>query len=149
MPTAPKKAASFSEEERAAMRARAKELAAEAKASKSRAAGEKAVKAAIMGMSGSDKVIATKLHALMSDHFPTLTPKTWYGFPAYTKDDKVVCFFQFAGKFQSRYATLGFSDVAHLDDGEMWPVAFALKAIGPSEEKKILSLVKQAIHSQQ
>lgn len=145
MPTPTKKFEGFKEDERAAMRARAKELAAEAKASKSRAAGEKVLLEAIAGMSGTDKVIAKRLHEIVSKNFPSLSPKTWYGFPAYTKDDKVVCFFQFAGKFKSRYATLGFSDVAKLDDGNMWPVAYALKEITSTEEKKIIESIKKAI----
>lgn len=144
MPANTKKFTGFAEDERAAMRARAKELAAEAKASKSREAGEKVLLDAIAGMSGSDKTIAKRLHEIISKNIPSLSPKTWYGFPAYTKDDKVVCFFQFAGKFKSRYATLGFSDVAKLDDGRMWPVAYALIEMTPTEEKKIVALVKAA-----
>ena len=139
-------ASTFSNAEREAMKARAKELAAEAKAGKSRAEGEKAVKQAIAGMSGSDKTIATGLHALITKVAPELFPKTWYGFPAYANaEGKVICFFQFAGKFKSRYATLGFNDGANLDDGNMWPVAFALRKLTPAEEKRITALVKQAI----
>lgn len=145
MPTGTKKVTGFSDEERKAMQARAKELAAEAKANKTREAGEKALLEAIAGMSGSDKVIAKRLHEIISKNVPSLSPKTWYGFPAYTKDDKVVCFFQFAGKFKSRYATLGFSDVAKLDDGNMWPVAYALTKLTESEEKKVITMVKHAI----
>ncbi len=145
MPTATKKFEGFKEDERAAMRARAKELAAEAKASKSREEGEKVLLEAIAGMTGSDKVIAKKLHEIIRKNIPSLSPKTWYGFPAYTKDDKVVCFFQYAGKFKSRYATLGFSDVAKLDQGPMWPVAYALTEMNAAEEKEIIALVKTAI----
>ncbi len=140
-----KKVDGFTDDERAAMKARAKELLNEAKQGKNRAAGEKAIQDAIASMSEPDKGLATKIHQLVSDNFPELMPKTWYGFPAYTKNDKVICFFQFAGKFKSRYATLGFSDSAMLDDGDMWPVAFALKKIGSAEEKKIVESIRKAI----
>ena len=140
------KASTFSDAERAAMKARAKELAMEAKAGKSRAEGEKAIAKAIAGMSGTDKTLATKLHALITKVAPGLFPKTWYGFPAYANaDGKVVCFFQFAGKFDARYATLGFNDSANLDDGNMWPVAFALKELTPPEEKKMSELITRAV----
>ncbi len=142
-----KKFAGFSEEERLAMKARAKELVMEAKSNKNRAQGENEVLKAIAGMSGMDRIIATQLHALIKATAPTLVPKTWYGFPAYAKDDTVVCFFQFAGKFKARYATLGFSDASKLDDGNMWPVAFALKKLSSAEEKKIIELVKRAVRS--
>jgi uncharacterized protein YdhG (YjbR/CyaY superfamily) len=145
MPSSKKKFEGFSEAERAAMKARAKELLVEGKANKSRALGEKAVLEAIAGMSESDRTIAKRLHVLITENAPSLSPKTWYGFPAYAKDDKVVCFFQYAGKFKSRYATLGFSDVANLDDGNVWPVAYALTKLTTVEEKKIIELVKKAI----
>ena len=136
----------FSEAERAAMRQRAKELAAEAKAGKTREEGEKAVQEAIAGMSEPDRSLAKRLHQIMKANAPSLMPRTWYGFPAYAKEDKVVCFFQYAGKFKTRYATLGFSDVANLDDGTMWPTVFALTKLGAEEEKKIVALVKKAIN---
>lgn len=145
MPTAKKKFEGFSAEEREAMHNRAKELAAEAKSSKNRAVGEKQVLDAIAGLSGSDKKIAMRLHEIITKCAPSLFPKTWYGFPAYAKDDKVICFFQYAGKFKARYATLGFSDSSLLDDGNMWPVAFGLKELGAKEEAKIIELVKKAV----
>lgn len=135
----------FSDEERAAIAARAKELAAEARANKNKAQGESDVLAAIAAMSELDKSIARRLHEIIKKTAPELTPKTWYGFPAYAKGDKVVCFFQYAGKFKTRYATLGFSDAANLDEGNMWPVTFALKRLTPSEEKRIIALVKKAV----
>ncbi len=139
-----KKAGVFTDDEREAMRNRAKELAAEAKAGKNKAQGESDVLAVIAKMSEPDKTIAKRLHEIIKVNAPSLSPKTWYGFPAYAKDDKVVCFFQYAGKFKARYATLGFSDTAKLDDGVMWPVAFALKKLTPVEETKIIALVKKA-----
>lgn len=146
MPTnTKKKFEGFSQEEREAMKNRAKELLAEAKSSKNKAQGESDVLKAIAGMSEPDKTIAKRLHAIIMKAAPELTPKTWYGFPAYAKGDKVVCFFQYAGKFKARYATLGFSDTASLDDGDMWPVAFALKKLTSVEETKITTLVKKAV----
>lgn len=145
MPAAKKKLAGFSDFEREAMRNRAKELAAEARMSKNKAAGEKAVLDAIAELPGSDKAMAKRLHALITEHAPTLWPKTWYGMPAYAKNDKVVCFFQSAEKFKARFATLGFSDVANLDDGAMWPTSFALKELTPAVEKQIVALLKQAV----
>jgi hypothetical protein len=132
------KAKGFSNEEKVAMRQRAKELTEKEN-------GESAVLAAIAKMSGTDKTIAERLHKLIKEAAPILMPKTWYGFPAYAKGDKVVCFFQYAGKFKTRYATLGFSDSANLDEGQMWPVTFALKKLTPTEEAKITALVKQAV----
>ncbi|KKR51026.1 MAG: hypothetical protein UT84_C0003G0021 [Candidatus Curtissbacteria bacterium GW2011_GWA1_40_16] len=126
------------------MQARARELAAEAKSNKNKAQGESDVLAAISRMSEPDRSSAKRLHAIIKKAAPMLTPKTWYGFPAYAKDDKVVCFFQYAGKFKTRYATLGFNDTAKLDEGNMWPVAFALKKLTPAEEVKIVWLVKKA-----
>ncbi len=143
--TTKKKPRGFSDEERAAMQARARELAAEAKSNKNKAQGENDVLAAIANMSEPDRSIAKRLHTLIKKVAPTLTPKTWYGFPAYAKGDKVVCFFQYAGKFKTRYATLGFNDTAKLDEGNMWPVAFALKKLTPAEEAKIIALVKKAV----
>jgi uncharacterized protein YdhG (YjbR/CyaY superfamily) len=135
------KKSTFTAEERAAMKERAKELKAEA----SKADGERAVLDKIAEMKGSDKTIAKRLHTIVKASAPALSPKTWYGMPAYAKDGKIVCFFQSAGKFKSRYATLGFSDEAHLDKGEMWPTSFALKKLTDAEEKKIRTLVKQAV----
>lgn len=137
----------FTEEEKAAMRERAKELKAEAKALKNREEGVRLVMEAIKVMNESDKALATKIHELVSKTAPELMPKTWYGMPAYaTKEGKVVCFFQAAGKFNYRYATLGFQEDAHLDEGNMWPASFALLKITESEEKTIVELIKKAIH---
>jgi uncharacterized protein YdhG (YjbR/CyaY superfamily) len=135
------KAHGFTAEERAAMRERAKEL----KAATGRAEGEKAVLEKIAEMPASDRAIAERLHALVTETAPALSPKTWYGMPAYARDGKVVCFFQSADKFKSRYATLGFSDAANLDEGAMWPTAFALKELTGAQEKKIAALVKKAV----
>jgi uncharacterized protein YdhG (YjbR/CyaY superfamily) len=135
----------FTEEERAAAKARAKELRAEARATKDRAAGERALLEAIAGMEDSDRALAERLHELVTASAPALSPKTWYGMPAYAKDDKVVCFFQSAQKFKSRYATLGFNDAANLDEGAMWPTAFAVMKLTAAEEKKIAALVKKAV----
>jgi uncharacterized protein YdhG (YjbR/CyaY superfamily) len=131
----------FTPEERAAMRERAKEL----KASANRAEGEKALLAAIAKMPGPDRAMGTRLHEIITTNAPGLAPKTWYGMPAYAKDDKVVCFFQSADKFKARYATLGFNDTANLDQGDMWPTYFALKKLTPDVEKKITRLVKKAV----
>jgi len=140
-----KKVKGFSDEERVAMRERAKDLVAEARSNKNKVQGENDVLKAIEKMSEPDQSIAKRLHALIKKAAPTLTPKTWYGFPAYAKNDKVVCFFQYAGKFKTRYATLGFSDAANLDDGQMWPVTFALKKLTTIEEAKIVALLKKAV----
>jgi uncharacterized protein YdhG (YjbR/CyaY superfamily) len=126
----------FTAEERAAMRERAQELKAD---------GEGDVLAKIAEMPKSDRVIAERLHALIKTSAPDLSPRTWYGMPAYAKDGKVVCFFQSAQKFKTRYATFGFSDKANLDKGAMWPVAFALKELTAAEEAKIGALVKKAL----
>jgi hypothetical protein len=131
----------FTAEERAAMRERAKELKAQA----TKADAESDVLAKIAEMAEPDRVMAERLHALIKATAPDLAPRTWYGMPAYAKDDKVVCFFQSAEKFKSRYATLGFSDKANLDDGAMWPTSFALKKLTTADEKKIRALVKQAV----
>jgi uncharacterized protein YdhG (YjbR/CyaY superfamily) len=141
-----KKSEGFTAEERAAMRERAKELKAEERASKNRAAGESAVLAAIAAMQGPDRAMAERLHEIVKASAPALSPKTWYGMPAYAnKDGKVLCFFQSAQKFNSRYATLGFSDEANLDEGAMWPTSFALKELTAAEEAKIGALVKRAV----
>ena len=134
----------FTADERAAMKARAQELKAEARASKNRAEGERDVLAAIAAMKGSDRAMATKFHAIVEASAPDLWPRTWYGMPAYTKDGKVVCFFKSAGKFKSRYATFGFEEAANLDDGAMWPTSYALTELTAAEEKKIGALVKKA-----
>jgi len=130
----------FTPEERAAMRERAKEL----KAAKGKADGERDVLEKIEEMEGRDRALATKLHELVKETAPDLVPRTWYGMPAYAREGKVVCFFQAAGKFKSRYATVGFSDEAKLDQGAMWPTSFALTELGEAEEKKLRSLVKKA-----
>lgn len=131
----------FTPEERAAMKERAQEL----KAAKSREEGEKALLAKIAEMPPKDRALGKKLHAIVTATAPELMPKTWYGMPAYAKDDKIVCFFQSADKFKARYATFGFSDEANLDKGPMWPTSFALKELTPAEEAKIASLVKKAV----
>ena len=136
-----KKSEGFTAEERAAMRERAKEQKAEAQ----RADGERAVLAKIAEMQGPDRAMAERLHEIVKASAPALSPKTWYGMPAYAKDGKVVCFFQSAQKFNSRYATLGFSDKANLDEGAMWPTSFALKELTATEEAKIGALVKRAV----
>jgi len=141
----PQKSEGFSDEERAAMKERAQELKAEARANKDRAAGEGDVLAKIAEMAEPDRSMATRLHALILASAPSLSPKTWYGMPAYAKDGKVICFFQSAGRFKTRYATLGFSDAANLDDGAMWPTAYALKELTAAEEKRIAALVKKAV----
>lgn len=136
----------FTAEEQAAMKERAKELKAEARASKDRAQGEADLLAKIAEMEEPDRGMATRLHALVTANAPSLMPKTWYGMPAYANQDgKVVCFFQSAEKFKARYATFGFNDSAHLDDGPMWPTAFALKELTPAAEKEIVALVKKAV----
>jgi uncharacterized protein YdhG (YjbR/CyaY superfamily) len=140
-----KKSKGFTDEERAAMRERAKELKAEERANKNRAAGESAVLAKIAEMPEPDRAMAERVHEIVKASAPELSPKTWYGMPAYAKDGKVVCFFQSAQKFDARYATLGFSDVANLDEGAMWPTSFALKELGAAEEAKIGALVKRAV----
>ena len=136
--TTRKKSDGFTAEERAAMRERAREL-------KGKADGEAALLAKIAEMPEPDRAMATRLHAIITASAPDLSPKTWYGMPAYAKGGKVVCFFQSADKFKSRYATLGFNDDANLDDGVMWPTSFALKDLTAAEEKKIAALVKKAV----
>ena len=140
-----KTSAGFSAEERAAMKERAKELRAEARAGKDRAAGERDVLAKIAEMAEPDRAMAERLHAIITAAAPALWPRTWYGMPAYAKEGKVVCFFQSAQKFNSRYSTFGFQDAANLDDGNMWPTAFALKELTAAEEKRIVALVKKAV----
>ena len=135
----------FTAEERAAMRERARELKAEARAKKNRAAGESALLAKIAEMEGPDRAMAERLHEIVEASAPTLWPKTWYGMPAYADGDgKVVCYFQAAQKFDSRYATLGFSDKADLDEGAMWATSFALVELGAAEGARIGELVRRA-----
>jgi uncharacterized protein YdhG (YjbR/CyaY superfamily) len=139
--TKAKTSSGFTADERAAMRARARELKAEA----NKADAEAAVLAAIAAMPEPDRALAKRLHAIITTSSPVLSPKTWYGMPAYAKDGKVVCFFQSADKFKSRYAMLGFSDEAHLDDGAMWPTYFAVKELTTAVEAKIRALVEKAL----
>ena len=136
-----KKSKSFSAEERAAMKERARELKGESE----RADGESALLAKIAEMKGNDRAMAKRLHAIVKANAPGLSPKTWYGMPAYARDGKVVCFFKSAEKFKSRYATLGFGEEANLDEGAMWPTDFALKNLTDAEEAKITALVKKAV----
>jgi uncharacterized protein YdhG (YjbR/CyaY superfamily) len=127
------------------MKDRARELKAEARANKSRADGESDVLAKIAEMHGPDRAMAKRLHAIVKASAPALSPKTWYGMPAYAKDGKVVCYFQSAQKFNSRYATFGFSDEANIDEGAMWPTSFALKELTAADEARIGALVKKAV----
>ena len=140
-----KKSKGLTAEERAAMKERAKELKAEAGAKKDKAAGERDVLAKIAEMSEPYRAMAERLHAIIKASAPALSPKTWYGMPAYAKEGKVVCFFQSGEKFKSRYATFGFSDEANLDEGAMWPTSFALKELTAAEEARIGALVKKAV----
>ncbi len=143
---ADKKSTGFSDEERAAMRERAKEMKAEARANKSKADGESDVLAKIAEMPEPERAMAKRLHEIITVSAPALIPKTWYGMPAYAnKDGKIVCFYQSAQKFNTRYSTLGFNDTANLDEGNIWPTAYALKALTAAEETKIISLMKRAI----
>jgi uncharacterized protein YdhG (YjbR/CyaY superfamily) len=141
-----KKREGFTAEERAAMRERAKELKAEGgRGSRAGDGDEKAVLAKIAELPAADRSMAERLHALVRASAPALAPKLWYGMPAYAKEGKVVCFFQSAQKFKTRYSSLGFSDQAHLDEGTLWPVAFALKELTPADEARIAALVKRAV----
>jgi hypothetical protein len=140
------KSTGLSEEEIAAMKETLKERKAEARWNKDKAEGEKAALAAIAAMKEPDRSMAKRIHAIIKDNAPALLAKTWYGMPAYAnKDGNVVCFFQSAQKFKARYATLGFNDKANLDEGDMWPVAFALKKLTSADEKRIEALVKKAV----
>jgi uncharacterized protein YdhG (YjbR/CyaY superfamily) len=134
----------FTDEERAAMREHAKEMKAAAGANKNAADGESEALAKIAEMPEPERSMARRLHEIIKASAPTLSPKTWYGMPAYARDGKVVCFFQSAQKFKTRYATFGFSDAANLDEGALWAVAFALKELTATEEAKISALVKKA-----
>ncbi len=142
-----KAAKGFTDEERAAMKARAQELKAEARASKNKADGESDVLAKIAEMPEPERTMARRLHEIITASAPALTPKTWYGMPAYARDGKIVCFFQSAQKFNTRYATLGFNDTANLDEGAMWPVAYALQELTAAEEATISALVQKATQS--
>ena len=136
----------LTDEERAAMKERLQELKAEERWAKNKAAGEKDVLAKIAEMKGSDRALAKGIHAIVKANAPDLSPRTWYGMPAYANQDgKVVCFFKAAQKFKERYATFGFNDVANLDEGAMWPTVFGLTELTPAEEKRIGALVKQAV----
>ncbi len=135
----------FTAEERAAMKERAREAKAETRAGKTKEDGEKDVLEKIAEMDESDRRLASRLHELVKEVAPGLSPKTWYGMPAYARDGKVVCHFQSAGKFKTRYATLGFSDQAALDDGALWPTVFALTALGAAEEATVKALLKRAV----
>lgn len=141
----PKAADGFTAEERAAMQERSRELKAAKRRSKGRADGERDVRDKIEEMPEADRAIAERVHSLVISAAPDLAPRTWYGMPAYAKDGKVICFFQSAHKFDSRYATLGFSDTAKLDEGSMWPVAFALTELRAADEERIVALVKKAV----
>jgi hypothetical protein len=135
----------FTAEERAAMKERAKELKAAARADKDKAEGESDVLAKIAEMPEPERAMAKRLHAIITASAPVLAPRLWYGMPAYAKDGKVVCFFQSAQKFNTRYATFGFNDTANLDEGALWPTAFALKELTATDEARIGALVKKAV----
>jgi uncharacterized protein YdhG (YjbR/CyaY superfamily) len=139
------KSKGFSAEERAAMKERARELKAEERMNKDRAAGEAALLEKVAEMPKADRALAERIHEIVKANAPDLMPKTWYGMPAYAKDGKVVCYFQSADKFNARYATFGFSDEAKIDQGDMWPTSFALKKLTAADGKKIAALVKQAV----
>jgi uncharacterized protein YdhG (YjbR/CyaY superfamily) len=129
----------FTKEEKAAMRARAKEL-------KEAAEGEAAIKAALAKMKPDDRALGQRIHTLVTETAPDLTPKTWYGMPAYAnKNGKVICYFKNAGKFKSRYSELGFNDAANLDDGAMWPIVYAVTKLSKADEARVVELVKQAV----
>ena len=133
------KSRGFTEEERAAMREYVRELKG------GKADGETELQAKLAQMRGLDRTLGERIHAIVKASAPSLSPRTWYGMPAYAKDDKVVCFFQPAQKFKTRYATFGFSDKANLDDGRVWPVTFALQELTPADEARIAALVKKAV----
>jgi uncharacterized protein YdhG (YjbR/CyaY superfamily) len=135
----------FTDDEKGAMKERAKELKAEARASKDRAEGESDVLTKIAEMPESDRIMAERLHALIKASAPLLSPKTWYGMPAYAKNGKIICFFQAADKFKARYATFGFNEDANLDEGAMWPTSWALTKLTAADEAKIGALVKKAV----
>lgn len=140
-----KTSAGFTDEERAAMKERARELKAGRRGARGKADPEAEVLAKIAEMPERDRVLAERIHALVKANAPDLTPRTWYGMPAYAKDGKVVCFFQSAQKFNTRYATFGFNDTARIDDGTMWPTAFAVTELTPADEARLAALVKKAV----
>jgi uncharacterized protein YdhG (YjbR/CyaY superfamily) len=144
-PRTSRQSAGFTAEEKAAMRERAREAKAEANATEARVAGESEVLAKIAEMPQADRVIAERLHAIIKASAPGLSPRTYYGMPAYAMDGKVVCFFKPASKFKERYATFGFEGRAHLDDGAMWPTSYALTELTAADEKRIAALVKKAV----
>jgi uncharacterized protein YdhG (YjbR/CyaY superfamily) len=135
----------FTADEKAAMRERARELKAESRRDADRADGERDLLAKIAEMPESDRVMAERIHALVAATAPDLSPKTWYGMPAYARDGKIVCFFKSADKFKARYATLGFEEDAHLDDGAIWPTSWALTKVTAADEARIVALVKKAV----
>lgn len=141
----PKRDTGFTDEERAAMKERSLELRAAARAEKDKTEGESAVLAKIAEMPEPERAMAARLHEIIKAYAPTLSPKTWYGMPAYARDGKIICFFQSAKKFNTRYATLGFNDSANLDEGDLWPVAFALKELTTAEEARISALIQKAV----
>ncbi len=143
--TPKKNSKGFTDQEQAAMKERARELKAEAQANKKKADGEKDLLDKIAEMPELDRSMATRIHELITTTVPDLWPKTWYGMPAYAIDGKVVCFFQSANKFDARYSTFGFNDTANLDEGSMWPTAFALKELTAADEERIIALVKKAV----
>ena len=139
------KSKGFTAEEQAAMKERARELKAEARLSKNRAEGESALREKIAEMPEPERAMAMRLHEIITANAPDLMPRTWYGMPAYAKDGKILCFYQSAQKFDTRYGTLGFNDTANLDDGAMWPTAYALMELTPALEERIAALVKKAV----
>ncbi|MGZ8800886.1 MAG: iron chaperone [Aeromicrobium sp.] len=139
------KAKGFTADEKAAMKERAKELKAEARADKDRAQGENDVLAKIADMPASDRAMAERIHAIVKANAPDLSPKTWYGMPAYARDGKIVCFFQAAAKFKARYATFGFNEDANIDEGTMWPTSWALTNLTSADEARIAALVKKSV----
>ena len=143
--TAPKTSQGFTAEERSAMKERARELKAETRANKNKVDAESAVLAKIAELPDPDRVLGERLHAIIKASAPSLLPKLWYGMPAYARDGKIVCFFQAAQKFNTRYGTLGFSDVATVDEGTMWPTAYALTELTDDDEARIGALVKRAV----
>jgi uncharacterized protein YdhG (YjbR/CyaY superfamily) len=138
-------AETWTAEERAAMKEHARELKAAAKKGRTREDGEAEIRAKIAEMPEADRVIAERFHAIVSEVAPDLVPRTWYGMPAYAKDGKVLCYFQAAAKFKARYATIGFDEVANLDDGTMWPTSWAVTKLTKADEEKVAALVKQAV----
>ena len=146
-PGSPKKAKGFTDDERAAMKEYVQELKAQARSARrgKKEDGESAVLAKLAALPPLDRAIGERLHALIKTNAPGLSPRTWYGMPAYAKDGNVLCFFQYASKFKTRYGTLGFSDKAKLDDGRMWPTVFALKELTADEETRIVALIKKAV----